>query len=435
MDENLDKNVIATGVVNPITSHCGYNFITVTETRKVTMSNNIFSRLNPETQEEVDRINSLTGIEYTEAVADFITSIEPEELALLSIIKPSKISQIRGMTINSNQVLRLIAQIGANGLQEAIVTEKCEADADIIIEGVHRYTATDILFHGDEKGLYSHPNFDPAQGAKIMVKRLPEGFFPTVGRRQLIQAYLNRPSNKLACVKAEAEKALNRAFQDEVFGVVDTNNSKSIEQIKKGMNKWLRKYYAFSDGVVRGMTTRIVDEVVAEQAQVKGYRGSQASIFVQKPTNSHLTVGDEDCVWNAYSADGANWERRIGNIIASIASDPAEYDGKVFRHFVHFTNCSSGEKAVDKAFKKFFKEKWLKMKDMKVVNPVTGKLMVINMEGYLCPQKLDQDAQAIANEKVIPFDIIDPTSGESQYNMDVVDPSWLPADIITFDDD
>jgi hypothetical protein len=399
------------------------------------MSNTNFSRLSPDIQEEIDRINSLTGIEYTEAVAEFIEQLEPEELSLSSIIKPSKISQIRGMTIDPQQVLRLIAQIGANGLKEPIVTEMCEADADIIIEGVHRYTATDILYNGDENGKYSHVNFDPANGAKIMVRRLPKGFFPTVGHRQLIQAYLNRPSNKLACVRAEAEKALNNAFSDGVFGVVDTNNSKNIEKIKKSMNKWLRKYYAFSNGVVRGMSTRIVDQVVADEAQVKGYRGSEGSDFVQKPTNSHLTIGDEDCVWNAYTADGANWERRIGNIVVNISIDPEEYDGKTFRHFINFSNCSSGEKAVDKAFKKFFKEKWLKMKAIKLVNPVTGKLMVLNMEGYLLPQKLEEDAQAVANEKVIPFDTINPVTGESEFNMDVVDPSWLPAEIIDFEDD
>jgi len=58
------------------------------------MSNNNFSRLSPDIQEKIDRINSLTGIEYTEAVAKFIEQLEPEELSLSSIIKPSKISQI-----------------------------------------------------------------------------------------------------------------------------------------------------------------------------------------------------------------------------------------------------------------------------------------------------------------------------------------------------
>jgi hypothetical protein len=400
------------------------------------MSNKtLFLRGTPEEQEEIDRINSLLGVEYTEAVAAFIEQLEPEELSLSSIIKPSRISQIRGMTIDPPQVLRLIAQIGANGLKEPIVTEMCETDADIIIEGVHRYTATDILYHGDENGKYSHGNFDPANGAKIMVRRLPMGFFPSVGRRQLIQAYLNRPSNKLACVKAEAEKALNNAFKDNVFGTIDTNNEQSIEKIKKSMNKWLRKYYAFSSNVVVGMTTRIVAEVVAEQAQVKGYRGSEASDFVTKPTNSHLTVGDPDVVWNAYSAGADNWERRIGNIVTKIATDPEEYDGKIFRHFVHFTKCSSGAKAVDKAFEKFFKDKWLKMKDLKVINPATGKYMVLNMEGYLCPQKLEEDAQYVADEKVIPFDTFNPQTGTNEYNSDVVKLEWLPAELADLDDE
>ena len=75
------------------------------------------------------------------------------------------------------------------------------------------------------------------------------------------------------------------------------------------------------------------------------------------------------------------------------------------------------------------------MKAIKLVNPVTGKLMVLNMEGYLLPQKLEEDAQAVANEKVIPFDTINPVTGESEFNMDVVDPSWLPAEIIDFEDD
>jgi hypothetical protein len=75
------------------------------------------------------------------------------------------------------------------------------------------------------------------------------------------------------------------------------------------------------------------------------------------------------------------------------------------------------------------------MKDLKVINPATGKYMVLNMEGYLCPQKLEEDSQYVADEKVIPFDTFNPQTGTNEYNSDVVKLEWLPAELADLDDE